>query len=545
MLEADQARKSCSFGSLSMVRANLGEERKGEGIGDVPRKKKVLKIKVGSYNRQKENKRKFWKREHTINPTQTPTNFQTFIFFAIASKFRISTQFPIDLGIPPSCKSSVGANFNFNPTFFASSARRSIVRKKRVVEKISFLTFNKQQTMLATERSLALYSEVFYSAGDCCNAYGTISNMLLMCGPHRYPSTFPAMARPLFPPCPPGPLGTMILCYLFFIFVDLSRVGNVPKIPLRELLEPLDFVNLRGSSCSKFNIDGQELSINVNQATREYLEQYVNSKIENEKKLKETQSAGDEKEEDSDTGNQKKFDIANSGITTDEDQEADKEASDKLTSMIEERLKTNPLPPPPAQPAPDGSTKSNSEMPKSKDGDSDGDVMQSGEYLANKKSDCYYKPFNVAGVYNSVDGAVVKNDDETTSDGKATIEYGKPESSSPDHRDDWRRSKEGRLMKQSMSMRSVLEIGSKEKGIRRNRGNMRRKGRKRESVNEGRRFAMMKIQEKGGVGVSYTKRGGYGYRRRIWQPDSRKKKKLLRPKRGPKRSSFSSNKGMH
>ncbi|GLT87220.1 hypothetical protein SLE2022_053160 [Rubroshorea leprosula] len=66
-----------------------------------------------------------------------------------------------------------------------------------------------QQTMLATERSLALYSEVFYSAGDCCNAYGAISNMLLMCGPRRYPSTFPAMARPLFPPCPPGPLGVI------------------------------------------------------------------------------------------------------------------------------------------------------------------------------------------------------------------------------------------------------------------------------------------------------------------------------------------------
>ena len=67
---------------------------------------------------------------------------------------------------------------------------------------------------------------------------------------------------------------------------------------------------------------------------------------------------------------------------TDEDREADRDASEKLASMIEERLKTNPLPPPPLQIAPDGSGKSNSDLPaKSRDGDSDVDVMSNGEFL--------------------------------------------------------------------------------------------------------------------------------------------------------------------
>lgn len=57
-------------------------------------------------------------------------------------------------------------------------------------------------------------------------------------------------------------------------------------------------------------------------------------------------------------------------------------------------------------------------------------------------------------------------------------------------------------------MKSYLEIGSKEKRIRRNRDSMRKRGRKRGSANGRRRFAMVKrmmmmmmIQEKGGVGV--------------------------------------------
>ncbi|OMO78193.1 hypothetical protein CCACVL1_14583, partial [Corchorus capsularis] len=182
---------------------------------------------------------------------------------------------------------------------------------------------------------------------------------------------------------------------------------------------------------NKFNIDGQDLVLNVNQATRDYLERYVKMKVENAKKLSEAQAAGAEKEgenavgdektesstpsiedskKDSDTGNKENIDIANSGIVTDEDREADQEASEKLASMIEERLKTNPLPPPPPQGAPDGSGKSSSDLPaESRDGDSDVDAMRN-------------------------DGAEGKNDDENTSESKATTENDRPGTSSPDRR---------------------------------------------------------------------------------------------------------------
>lgn len=79
--------------------------------------------------------------------------------------------------------------------------------------------------------------------------------------------------------------------------------------------------------------------------------------------------------EDIDSGN-KENGTANFGIVTDEDREADKEATGKLTGMIEERLKTRPLPPPPAL---DGSRNSNSELPsKSRDEDSDVDILKNG-----------------------------------------------------------------------------------------------------------------------------------------------------------------------
>lgn len=142
--------------------------------------------------------------------------------------------------------------------------------------------------------------------------------------------------------------------------------------------------------------------VNVNQATKEYLERYVEKKTENSKKVKETDAAaaakggegavGDEKnddlttpateepnKEDNDSGN-KENDNSNFGIVTDEDRDADREALTKLTSMIEERLKTKPLPPPPPPPPPpaqapgDGTGNSNSELSaKSRDGDSDAD----------------------------------------------------------------------------------------------------------------------------------------------------------------------------
>uniref|UniRef100_A0A5B7BM64 Putative Nucleotide-binding, alpha-beta plait n=2 Tax=Davidia involucrata TaxID=16924 RepID=A0A5B7BM64_DAVIN len=181
---------------------------------------------------------------------------------------------------------------------------------------------------------------------------------------------------------------------------------------------------------SKLNVDGQELVLNVNQATREFLERYVEKKKENSKKLKATEPEGAEKEEESAPGdenneppkpsvedskkddidleNKENHDIANFGMVTDEDREADREALEKLTGMIEERLKTNPLPPPPPQTAADGSGNSNLELPaKSKDGDSDVDIIRN-------------------------DAAEDKNDDEMTSDSKPTSEHDRPEINSPD-----------------------------------------------------------------------------------------------------------------
>ncbi|XP_010247929.1 PREDICTED: RNA-binding protein 25 isoform X4 [Nelumbo nucifera] len=191
---------------------------------------------------------------------------------------------------------------------------------------------------------------------------------------------------------------------------------------------------------SKFNVDGQELVLNVNQATREYLERYVEKKTEREKKLKESESEGAEKEEESAPGVEKNEtpkppvedskkdendstekenqDSTTFGIVTEEDREADREALEKLTSMIEERLKTKPLPPPPPQTPVDGSGKSNSEVPtKSRDGDSDVDIMKS-------------------------DVAEDKNDGETTSENKATNERDRSETNSPDRRRYDRRSRE-------------------------------------------------------------------------------------------------------
>lgn len=75
---------------------------------------------------------------------------------------------------------------------------------------------------------------------------------------------------------------------------------------------------------------------------------------------------------------------------TEEEREADRDASEKLARMIEERLKTNPLPPPPPQTAADGSGKSNSDLhAKLRDGDSDIDVTRNGEFLQNRLCNFY------------------------------------------------------------------------------------------------------------------------------------------------------------
>ncbi|XP_059656054.1 RNA-binding motif protein 25 isoform X2 [Cornus florida] len=180
---------------------------------------------------------------------------------------------------------------------------------------------------------------------------------------------------------------------------------------------------------SKLNVDGLELVLNVNQATREFLESYVEKKKENSKKLK-TETEGTDKEEenapgvektespkpsvedtekdDNDLRNKETHDVANFGMVTDEDREADREAFEKLTGMLQERLKTRPLPPPPSQTSVDGSGNSNSEQPaKSKDGDSDVDIVKN-------------------------DAAEDKNDNEMTSERRSTGDHDRPETSSPD-----------------------------------------------------------------------------------------------------------------
>ncbi|KAK7407260.1 hypothetical protein VNO78_09013 [Psophocarpus tetragonolobus] len=180
---------------------------------------------------------------------------------------------------------------------------------------------------------------------------------------------------------------------------------------------------------TKLNIDGQELKVNVNQNMKEHLEQYVQKKTETLKN-KELQAGvveNDEGEqpsnvnkdakadtepstkEDSESANKDSHDVATFGIVTEEDREADREALEKITKMIEERLKTRPLPTPPAQPTADGSVNLTSEPVKTRDGDSVVDTEKN-------------------------ESAENKNGKETNNDNKPTSEHDRPES--PDRRHD-------------------------------------------------------------------------------------------------------------
>ncbi|XP_074274416.1 RNA-binding motif protein 25 isoform X2 [Silene latifolia] len=169
---------------------------------------------------------------------------------------------------------------------------------------------------------------------------------------------------------------------------------------------------------SKRSVDGEELVLNVNQATRDYLERYVTKKKEELKKQneiaaeeakKEGESAsevqkdeGEDKKEsekpaeeeptkEAEETENKEKDMATLGLVTDEDRNTDQEASEKLTNMIEERIKNKPLPPPPPR-VPEATGNSNMEVP-SKSGDKDSDIDT-------VKND-------------------VKNEDETTSEAKS------------------------------------------------------------------------------------------------------------------------------
>lgn len=196
---------------------------------------------------------------------------------------------------------------------------------------------------------------------------------------------------------------------------------------------------------NKFSLEGQELVLNVNQATREYLERFVEKKSEREKQIKEAELQDADKEEETapgvekkqpprppvigvlkkdsndsvDQGNQdggKKF-----GIVNDADREADEEALNKLTSMLEERAKLKPLPPPPPLHAGSdvpGKSISTSEAPaRSRDADSDVEIV---------KSDIHDD----------------KNEDDTASENKPTSEHERPETSSSDRGRRYGRSRE-------------------------------------------------------------------------------------------------------
>ncbi|KAL5723767.1 hypothetical protein ACHQM5_007123 [Ranunculus cassubicifolius] len=309
-------------------------------------------------------------------------------------------------------------------------------------------------------------------------------------GVPRYPAAYTPMVRPVFPPRPPRPPGPMGMLQpmvrppvpVIRGVPPLSAAAVRPVVPLVAATEKpqttvyvgkiastvesdfiLSLLRLCGpvktwkraqdpsngtprgfGFCefesaegvlralrllSKFSVDGQELVLNVNQATREYLERYVEKKAEREK-LKETEADGTKNEEEGAPGVEKnepskppaveakvvnasvstetQDSNQNFGIVSDEDREADRDALDKLQNMLEERLKSKPLPPPPPPPQlpPDVSARPNFEVPsKSRDGDSDIDIFKNGDD---------------------------KNDDEMTSESKQPNEQDLPDTGSPD-----------------------------------------------------------------------------------------------------------------
>eukprot|EP00246_Nothoceros_aenigmaticus_P002944 TRINITY_DN13879_c0_g2_i1.p1 TRINITY_DN13879_c0_g2~~TRINITY_DN13879_c0_g2_i1.p1 ORF type:complete len:826 (-),score=228.59 TRINITY_DN13879_c0_g2_i1:352-2829(-) len=150
-----------------------------------------------------------------------------------------------------------------------------------------------------------------------------------------------------------------------------------------------------GRLLNKFSLDGQELVLNVNQATREYLERYVSKKRERQRILREEALA--EQEEEAAPGveisehavpvshiileklekldnDPRKF-----GLVTEHDVESDSVALQKLTLLVEEREKLRPLPLPlPASSDAQGNLSVIERSGKSKDGDSGGlDVAKS------------------------------------------------------------------------------------------------------------------------------------------------------------------------
>ncbi|BBN09068.1 RNA-binding protein 25 [Marchantia polymorpha subsp. ruderalis] len=182
---------------------------------------------------------------------------------------------------------------------------------------------------------------------------------------------------------------------------------------------------------NKFSLDGQELVLNVNQATRDYLERYVSKKKESEKLIREEAEAivkdeelapgvesietskpslilfpkdeGTDKEENAEEDG-KKF-----GLVNDFDRQADELASQKLASMLEERARLRPLPPPPPLPPAGSLSKAASPFDSSrfKDGDSNLDGTKSEDLSS-------------------------KNEDDAASDHKASVDIERTETTSAD-----------------------------------------------------------------------------------------------------------------
>ncbi|XP_017222817.1 RNA-binding motif protein 25 isoform X1 [Daucus carota subsp. sativus] len=304
----------------------------------------------------------------------------------------------------------------------------------------------------------------------------------------RYPSVYPVMARPVFPPRPLGIVGTNLTLARPPvpgvrgppIIPPAIRPGGIPSVtptekpqttvyvgkiastvdndfilsvlqlcgPVKSWKRPQDPTSgtLKGYGfcefdsaegilrairlLSKLNIDGQELMLNFNSATKEYLERYVQKKRENAKSSEKVGAEGGqvtEKEERNGTGSekgvppestqeeskddnitdQKDQDVTKFGLVTDEDKEADRGALEKLNGMIEERLKTHPLPPPP--PSVD-TTVFDTSTPEGhvglKEGDMDVDIMKN-------------------------DAADDKNEDDMRSANRTPSEHDKQDTSSP------------------------------------------------------------------------------------------------------------------
>ncbi|XP_042446774.1 RNA-binding protein 25-like isoform X3 [Zingiber officinale] len=323
-----------------------------------------------------------------------------------------------------------------------------------------------------------MFPQVFHTAAGIC----------YLCGMPRYPAPYP-MIRPIFPPRPfpptgvippmprppiPGiwglpPVATPIVRPIVPVSTPMEKpqttvyVGKIATTVENEFLlsiltlcgpvkswkraqDPSDGTLKAFGFCefesaegvlrslrllSKLNIDGQELMLNINQATREYLERYVENKAETEKQEvaqtgdpanerdskesteKQGQSANPMEEGTKKDSEDKENQVGNKsfGLVTDEDREFDAVALEKLTGMLEERLKSKPLPPPMLV---DGTVKSTSDTPsKSKDGDSDIDIMKG-------------------------DAAEEKNDDDNMSENKPATESDKPETPDRSKRHDSR-----------------------------------------------------------------------------------------------------------